>query len=238
MKTEESIIDRVQKLLALADKNRNGNENEATRAAMKAQELMLQYGIELAQIAARKDRPVGIGKEIHHGRIDPWRRDLAQAVAVSMGGRTIWQNEPRKWTGTIAFWGQRETVAGMVALYQYLEGQLTVISAIEASQVKHANAAQSMRWRRGFLAGMVHRISARLQERRRAKETNHEAGVALVVIKSSVDRAVEEAYNNLTRDKSRRVHAAALAAGKEAGDRVDLLDPKLHEDSNRPLLGV
>jgi cobalamin biosynthesis protein CbiD len=54
--TGESITSRIRALLARTEE-RGATEAEAATAAAKAQELMLRYGIELAQIAeAQVDR--------------------------------------------------------------------------------------------------------------------------------------------------------------------------------------
>lgn len=235
MSPKETLVERVQKLLALAESK---NENEAALAAEKAQELMLRYGIELAQVAALKQKGIGVGKEEIQGRVDPWRRKLAAAVARSMGGQLVYWNEYRKWTGTLTFWGQKDTVAGMVALYQYLEAQLVTISAIEAAQAEHFNAAQSMRWRRSFLAGMVSRMRVRLYARRKAVQSeSKDNSQALVVVKDAVEKAMEEAYGKMRKGRANNsnVDYGAYAKGAEAGERVDMGDGRLRPEqtSNR-----
>src|SRR5450755_3287434 len=79
-----AIEDRIRKLLALAD---SPNEYEAAAAAEKAQELMLRHGIELATVAARTHQPLKVDEHVVSGKVDPWRRILASAVARSAGGR-------------------------------------------------------------------------------------------------------------------------------------------------------
>lgn len=227
---EATLIEKVQKLLALAE---SSNEHEATLAAEKAQELMLRYGIELAHIAALADKEVGIGSNRIGCRIDPWRRALARAVAVANGCDMVYTGLPRKWTGDFTFWGPRDTLPGVVTLYQYLEAQLVVISRLEAVKVSHASAARSMQWRRSFLVGAVSRISARLESR--ARKVEQESAVnsqALVVIRDSVEsamRADARARGMVLTSKRTKshVHPGAYAAGQEAGDGVDLRDPKL-----------
>lgn len=228
MTSQERITDKIRKLLALTE---SPNENEAALAAERAQELMLKYGIELAQVAAAKDKPIGAAREEFDSKVDPWRRALADSVCRSMGGRMVYWNQPRKWTGGFTFWGQAGTTPGMVALYQYLEAQCLVISAIEASRVQHANAAQSMRWRRSFLIGMVARLGVRLQAQRREVAAQADNSTALVAIGRSVDKAMDDHYgkDGLTTGGGYRpiVDGAAFAAGQAAGRDVDLGAPGL-----------
>lgn len=230
--TEERLIDKVRKLLALAESN---NEHEAALAAERAQDLMLKYGIELAQVAARKERKIGVDKEEVVGKVDPWRRVLAQAVAQSLGGSTVWWNEYRKWTGGIEFYGQAGTVPSMVALYEYLEGQLVVISALEAAKVGHANAAKSMQWRRSFLIGAATRIQVRLIKRRRDVERTADNSKALVLVRDAVKEAIDR-DNPMGLSTSRinpRVDPEAYRAGTERANEVDLGDARIDQESTR-----
>ena len=79
-----AIEERIRKLLALAD---SPNENEAAAAAEKAQALMLRYGIEMATVAASGGERLAVDEHVVDGKVDPWRRMLAAAVARSAGGR-------------------------------------------------------------------------------------------------------------------------------------------------------
>ena len=77
----EKIIDKIEKLLALAEKN--PNENEAMAAAAKAQELMAKYNIQMAQLGNNEEKPSQkIGTAMHeNGKGYKWRYTLAQVVA-------------------------------------------------------------------------------------------------------------------------------------------------------------
>ena len=82
-----AIEERIRKLLALAD---SPNENEAAAAAEKAQALMLRYGIEMAAVAASGGERLAVDEHVVDGKVDPWRRMLAAAVARSAGGQIVW----------------------------------------------------------------------------------------------------------------------------------------------------
>ena len=84
---EESKIDviirKVQKLLALADTDRNPSEAEAIAASMQAQKLLAKYNLEIADITGEEKKEtieqiiadVGTGKK--------WKYTLANVVADS-----------------------------------------------------------------------------------------------------------------------------------------------------------
>lgn len=226
---EERIADKIRALLAKVD-DRAVTEEEAIAAAEKAQELMLKYGIELAQIAAETEGPLGVGYESYHGMVDPWRRILAHSIARSMGGNSIYGlDAPRKWSGWIRFYGPTGTTAQMVALFEYLDAQLTVASRIEA--IKHCKgqtAAKSMSWRRSWLSGAVARLDLRLTERARRIEEEGDHSMALVILADAVKGAIDADFpGNRQSVVRRKVDPDAHARGFAQGGDLDLLDPKL-----------
>ncbi len=230
MTADDNLINKVKKLLALTE---SPNEAEATLAAEKAQELMLRYGIQLAQVAAAEGDRVGVNREMVNGKVDPWRRYLAAAVAKSMGGQLLYSNEYRKWTGTLEFWGERGTTASMVAMYQYLEAQLLAISAIgaanEGRERRWCNAAESMRWRRSFLLGAVTRISSRLEERKQSMVAESDDSMALVRLTDAVQDAIDEKYDRLRKERkpTHDIDYRAYDKGRAAGSNVDFNDDRV-----------
>ena len=164
-----AIEERIRKLLALAD---SPNENEAAAAAAaaaaaeKAQALMLRYGIEIATIAALGGERLAVDEHVVGGKVDPWRRMLAAAVARSAGGRVVWAPDGyARSRGKIFFYGPVGAVGGMVELYRYLEAQLIVISAAAAA-ARRERRVHGRTWRNSFLLGAVGRVGQRLDARR------------------------------------------------------------------------
>lgn len=228
----EAIIQRIQKLLALAE---SPNEHEAALAAEKAQEMMLRHGIDIATVAMAENGTIGVGGSTVDGRVDPWRRRLAGAVAHCMDGRVVYEHHDRS-KGRITFYGQRETVQGMTALYRYLEAQLVAISAIATAQRAEC-WVHGRTWRTSFLLGAVRRLSARLSERYEAMSSEGDNKLALVVVKKAVDRYVDQILPDLGRDSYRpSVDPAAYAEGHRAGGELDLGDERIQND--KPALPI
>ncbi len=233
-----TIEERIRKLLALAD---SPNEHEAALAAEKAQALMLRHGVELAALAQSQGERLEVSEHRLHSKIDPWRRRLAGAVARSCGGRMLWQADqlgPRN-QGQMWFYGPAGTVHGMVELYGYLEAQLIVISATATARRRN-RGVHGRTWRASFLQGAVGRIIDRLQERCDQVEQGVDAGRALVLLKTAVDREVERQHPDLVHDAYRpSVDERAYRAGLKAGDRVDFGDRGLPaEDPALPRRGA
>jgi Protein of unknown function (DUF2786) len=224
-----TIEDRIRKLLALAD---SPNENEAAAAAEKAQALMLRYGIELATVAASTGERLAVDEHVVDGRIDPWRRMLADAVAGSAGGQIVWDPDGySRSQGKIFFYGPSGTVGGMIELYRYLEAQLVVISAAAAA-TRRERRVHGRTWRNSFLLGAVGRLGQRLDARRAETTRTEENGRALVVVTTAVDRTIERRWPELERSRYRAsIARSAYEAGSHAATHVDLGDPGLRRTS-------
>jgi len=222
-----AIEERIRKLLALAD---SPNENEAAAAAVKAQALMLRYGIEMATIAASGG--LAVDEHVLDGKVDPWRRMLAAAVARSAGGRVVWAPDGYgRGQGKIFFYGPAGVVGGIVGLYRYLEAQLVVISAA-ATAGRRERRVHGRTWRNSFLLGAVGRVGQRLDARRAETVQAGENGRALVLVKTAVDREIERRWPELETSGYRpSVARSAYDAGSHAGKHVDLGERRLGHSS-------
>jgi len=220
-----AIEERIRKLLALAD---SPNENEAAAAAEKAQALMLRYGIELAVVAASGGERLAVDEHVLDGKVDPWRRMLAAAVARSAGGEIVWEpGGSGRNQGKIFFYGPAGTVGGIVALYRYLEAQLVVISAA-ATATRREWRVHGRTWRNSFLLGAVSRLGQRLDARRAKTTMAADNSRALVLVKTAVDREIERRWPELESSGYRAsVARSAYEAGSHAGKHVDLGDHRL-----------
>jgi len=227
-----AIEERIRKLLALAD---SPNENEAAAAAEKAQALMLRYGIELATIAASSGERLAVDEHVLDGKVDPWRRMLAAAVAHSAGGRVVWAPDGGRSRGKIFFYGPAGAVGGIVELYRYLEAQLVVISAA-ATAARRERRVHGRTWRNSFLLGAVGRLGQRLDARRVETTEMGDNSRALVLVKTAVDREIERRHPELQSSGYRAsVARSAYEAGSHAGKHVDLGDRRLgHRSSALP----
>jgi hypothetical protein len=223
------IEERIRKLLALAD---SPNEHEAALAAEKAQALMLRHGIELAAFAVSSGERLGVDERVLAGKVDPWRRILAAAVARSVGGRCVWEPDGyQRCRGRIFFYGPVGTARGIVELYCYLEAQLMVISAAATAR-RRDRRVHGRTWRTSFLLGAVGRVAERLDARRAEAAETTENGRALVLVTSAVDREIERRWPELQASSYRpSVARSAYAAGSQAAAHVDLGDRRLGHSS-------
>ena len=219
-----AIEDRIRKLLALAD---SPNENEAAAAAEKAQALMLRYGL-----SASSGERLAVDEHVLNGRVDPWRRMLADAVARSAGGRVVWApNGYSRSQGKIFFYGPSGTVGGIIELYRYLEAQLVVISAVETA-TRRERRVHGRTWRNSFLLGAVGRLGQRLDARRAKTTETGDNSRALVLVTTAVDHEIERRWPELETSGYRpSVARSAYEAGSHAAKHVGLGDRRLKHNS-------
>ena len=90
MENREDILKKIDKLLALA--GNNPNENEAISAALKAQELMAKYNIELAEVQGTESGQE-ITKETYTPKksshyVSKWKYSLSQIIAKNFCCKT------------------------------------------------------------------------------------------------------------------------------------------------------
>lgn len=83
MENKEAVIRKIESLLALA--GNNPNENEAIAAALKAQQLMAKYNVELAEVEGRNEAQeitrefYEIKRSSHY--VNKWRVRLSKIIA-------------------------------------------------------------------------------------------------------------------------------------------------------------
>ena len=117
MESREKILEKIEKLLALA--GNNPRENEAISAALKAQELMAKYNIELADLEG-KSLEQNIVEETYTPKanchyVRKWRYTLSQIIAKNFCCKTYSINRD-----AIAFYGYEKDAKIAVEVFKFL----------------------------------------------------------------------------------------------------------------------
>ena len=120
MTKEAAIIEKIRKLLALADESRNNSEEEAIRAAMKAQSLMAKYGIDVkdvrdAESVCREMARESIFVKSNSGYNTKWRFRLARVIADNFRVKYFITDR----TG-VSFYGYKTDVEIAVSVFNFL----------------------------------------------------------------------------------------------------------------------
>jgi hypothetical protein len=129
--TIDSAIQKVRKLLDLANEASKGTEAERDLAMQRAQEIMLKHGLEMAAIdASREDKSREVGEERYDIMEEDWQRALLDNIARGSFARTYFYQGSNR---TVIV-GRPEQVAFVKTLYQWLLPQ------VEAAAIKTAKS--------------------------------------------------------------------------------------------------
>lgn len=159
---DSKIIERIKKLLALA--NNNPNEAEAAAAMAKAQELLEAYNLDAAVVGDRDNARKDTKKK---GGLYSWQRKLWDAVAklnfcyyVSIKGLARGSSYEHRLIGSHA------NVIATEMMAQYLQD--TVERLAQKWAKDNAYKSVFVREAIAYREGMVLRLSTKLNERREA----------------------------------------------------------------------
>lgn len=111
----ESVIARINKLLALSDQSRNPSENEAILASLQVQKLLAKYNLSMADVTGERQEEdveesiadVGVGKK--------WKFSLATAVSNNFACKSYFVGRDQ-----IVFYGYRADIIAARRVFVYL----------------------------------------------------------------------------------------------------------------------
>lgn len=166
----DKIVDRIRKLLALANDGR-GNEAEMALAAERAQELMVQYNLSMATVAqsGHQDEESKRTKDQMGDRtVYKWRRDLMQSIAQLNFCYCDLKWEDRGWGKAKVFAGfeligREANVAAARIMYEYL---VQTIDRLAKEDVGDDSTQFFTRYAFSFRKGCADRLVDRLNDKR------------------------------------------------------------------------
>ena len=183
MKEKKKLIDKIQKLLAMAKHNAS-NENEAATALRQAESMMRKHEIDFADVNAQKLSTDDMSEgKTGESRNSSWVWTLAWAASH------LTSTLPWRRYGEITFCGTKEDVQVALLMHDYLVG----VTERLASKYQGADDdwAHSLRAQRNaFKMGLVRRICERCgdikDEREEALTKASVSGKDLVIVKSDL----------------------------------------------------
>ena len=110
--TDEKIIERIKNILELS--MNNPSEEEAKAAALKAQELLAKYHIDMREVEGLDDIEDIDAQYTSVGKGKKWRFTLASIVARNFRCKTF------KYGDEVAFYGYKTDVDIAISTYEYL----------------------------------------------------------------------------------------------------------------------
>lgn len=232
---DQKIIERLQKLLALAASD---NEHEAELAMSKAEALMREHNLSVADVALNGSGAYVQTMDVYGltFSIQKWESQLGASIAWAFNGRAVRFNSSRALSGCgwyFTFVAGRTDLAIIVDLYGRLRDTVKRMGKTYLSQNYRPNSGVSRHillnsYHLGMLKTIRERLS-KLKENTAPDDTTKNAygltGKELMVVK---DKAVEQRFNQMfpnaknVRARSSRVLMNAYQQGQADGNRVSL----------------
>lgn len=240
----ETILDRIQKLQAMADENSGGTEGERDNALRMARDLMEKYNIEQSELLEREGAAAAPGVEEWEAgqwaQRDEWKIKLVKAICGENGVVCIANGITIGAQGNLVIAQRCLLVAPMEVieftrlLFNWLEPQLerecdtNLEEAMDRvrdswewqAATPGAKAGVTMRYRNSFFDAASATIASRL----RSREPEGEAGEALVV---AVKKKAAEHLGRDELDETEMPFAEGIGTegGMAAGMAADI-DPR------------
>ena len=229
MNTNKDILEKIRKLLRLADTSRGATESEAQLALAKAQELMTRHNIDSALLRMERGES-GPGFTVDKGKVDlPKTLNPADLMILSLlqahfNVKTILMPNGR---GTpVDIIGAPADIDFAIYVFHYL--RQTFFRCWNEFKRVHADPDKSSYYR-----GLRDGLNTALKEaKQRAEESygNDERqtyGLVLVDQQAAIKHYVDEHYGKLrTRCGSRRkMHSGSYAAGESKGRTIQINRP-------------
>jgi hypothetical protein len=223
---DDTLVERVRKLLDKAESTDNAYEAEAFSA--KAADLIARHRIDPARLDERAGpgddlsiRQIAVGR----GAYVRGRLNLLGCVAENHDVRMVFKSSP---TGSVAILAGRTSDLDLVeVLYASLHTQV----AAQMAGLRRGTGAATQRERRSFLFGFADRIGEILEESRTraeaAAQSSSHGGAAMALVvrerREEVDEFATESWGRV-RSASRpaRVAPDGYGRGSDAAEHADV----------------
>lgn len=207
MSEKESIIEKVRKLLRLAE--RAGTPEESQTAFARASELLYKYKIERSELGSldeKREIAKAVSEQGFACNWYPWADDLIPTIAENFACEYF----------TKHCRGDRKEYAGFIGLKEDAEIAKVVFDNAFA-YVKLKTAGMTRQYKYFYGKGFVTGLNEKFQEMRRAKE---QFAIVMKPPKEATDYITRTCKTVIIKSKSYEVDWASAAAyerGKEAG---------------------
>jgi len=195
----DPILSRIQKLLALATSD---NVHESAQAAAAAQRLMLQHGIDSADLAPPSVQEITLDHDLAN---DTWFQILAKHVGESCFCRTYGKTvhvlgRINRRTVTVML-GRANDIAVASVLLAWLAGEVNRLADKDWAQVPEQDGYGNQRahgktWKNSFRQGAVKTLGERLQTSRKT-DVAAQTSTALVKLETYATAAKEAITKHL-----------------------------------------
>jgi hypothetical protein len=219
--TEKSIVEKIRKLLALADSTKNSHEHERNVAMQAAMDLLAKHNLNMTQVNNNTldIRPEEVRVDL---KLEPWIRAVL-AAACQLYYTDYYMTSNRNWQGRIernpVFVGTAENIEVTIDMATWL---------INSIRQESNRIYKSPHERRSFRLGAADRIFDRANEIMTAEkyDTTSTPGNSLMVIRNQFEQANQQhmSTKDLQPFRSRAVYLDldAFTDGEAFGNQVGL----------------
>jgi hypothetical protein len=230
MKSQSDILDKIRKLLRLADRSRGATENEARVALSKAQELMTRHNIDSALLRMERGEAGGGSFTVDKGKVDlPKTLNPADLMILSLlqthfNVKTILMPNGR---GTpVDIIGASADIDFAIYAFNFLRE--TFFRCWNEFKKCHADPDKASYYR-GLRDGLNAELKAAKERAETAYASDQRQAYGLVVVdqQAAITRYVEEQYGRLRNrsQRQRRFHSGSYTAGQTKGRTIQINRP-------------
>lgn len=229
-RVDEKIVVKLQKLLALSASD---NEHEAALAMIKAEQLMREHNLSLADVAMD-----GSSAEVESAEVagltlsvQKWERMLGGCIATSFNGRSVYYRLGGSQGWKFTFVAGRTDLIIIVDLYKRLRQTIKRMSKayVDANRSPYVSPrTQHNSYRLGMVCTVWDRLVAvqsRSQSNHGEKNTYGLTGTELLVVKQqAVDDRIDELFGKVkSAPKTRsKVDVSSFQQGQDDGKDISL----------------
>ena len=229
MKPQSDILDKIRKLLRLADLSRGATENEAKVALSKAQELMTRYNIDsalLRQEAGESQSGIDITKGLYElpKSLNPADMLILSILQSHFNVRIILMRGHGK--TPIDIIGTPADVDFAIFALSYL--RQTFFRCWNEFKKTAANPDRASYYR-GLRDGLHAELTAARERAERSYAADAQQSYALAVVDrdAAIARFVEDSYGKVTTRRARRsrLDSRSYTAGQSKGRTIQINRP-------------
>lgn len=211
MKTDDKILDRIRKLLAMAEDS--SSPHEAAIAATRATKLMQQHNLNSADVrvtqGVSRDDTATQQADLGYGRIPAWYSMLLIPVAELHDCHVRYRRRQGKGPNpveTVAeFLGVDDDAQVCAYVFDFLCQQMDILSRRYKNENPWASRANTNDYRIGAAQGIVAVIKQMIREKHEA-EIQVASGTELMIMKRDV---VQQAFNVNYGKRTRKTRASS-----------------------------
>lgn len=226
----DAILDKVRKLLRLANRSRGATEHEAKTALAKAHEIMTRYNIDSAMLRMEREVVGGAEFTVNSSKVDlPKTLNPADLLILSL-------LQSHFNVRIVLLHGHKQTPVDIIGTPTEVEYAVFVFHFLRETffrcwnEFKKTTASPD---RKSYYRGLHDGLKAGLNAAKRRAEDSYSAEqrgkyeLMIVNAKAVIDRHVAEKYGKLRnrRSQNRRVNSESYVAGKAKGATIRINQP-------------